>query len=227
MKTLGVIGGLGPAASAYFMELITRLTPAKTDQEHLDIILFSRPNVPDRTAYILDNEKPSPAPSMIDTVKKLESLGVAYICAPCVTSHYIFDEIQRETGAQLVNMIAETVSVLKARGCKKAGIMATTGTVSSKLFQSALSSEGLEWALPDENSQALVMHAIYDEVKAGKKVDAESFMKAADNLFSQGCDCIILGCTELSVVNRDLALDERFVDAMEVLARKCIKLCMD
>lgn len=225
MKTLGIIGGLGPMASAYFLELITSLTNAKTDQEHLDIILFSRPNVPDRTQFILDNSNPSPAPSMIETAKTLQGLGAKYICAPCVTSHYIFDEIKANISVPLINMIDETAAALKAKSCKKAGILATSGTIKSQLFQSALKKEGIAHAVPDDHAQEIVMNAIYNEVKAGKAVNINSFKNATENLFSKGCDFIILGCTELSIINKEFELDERHVDALEILAKKCIELC--
>lgn len=224
MKTLGIIGGLGPMASAYFLELITKLTNVEHDQEHLDIILFSRPDVPDRTAYVLDNTKPSPAVSMTETAKTLEKLGAAYICAPCVTSHYIFDEIQAEINVPLVNMIDETVAALKKRGSKKAGIMATSGTVSSELFQAALEKAEIDFVLPDDETQTIIMDIIYNEVKAGKPVDIKRFLSTADKLFATGCDSVILGCTELSVINNN-RLDNRFVDALTALAQKCIELC--
>ena len=85
MNSLGVIGGLGPMATAYLLELITDMTDARTDQEHLDAIIFNRPSVPDRTAYILHHTKPSPVPPMIDIAQKLEALGV---CAPQKAWHY-------------------------------------------------------------------------------------------------------------------------------------------
>ncbi len=213
-------------ASAYFLEQITRLTDAETDQQHLDIIMFSRPNVPDRTAYVLDNTKPSPAPFMIDTAQTLESLGADYICAPCVTSHYIFGEIQSAVNVPLINMIDETVAALKEKGCRKAGIMATTGTIRSGLFQAALKKAGIDFTVPGEERQSVIMDIIYNEVKAGNPVDMERFFGAADGFFSDGCDCVILGCTELSVINNG-QLDERFIDALTALAEKCIKLCKD
>ena len=94
MNSLGVIGGLGPMATAYLLELITDMTDARTDQEHLDAIIFNRPSVPDRTAYILDHTKPSPVPPMIDIAQKLEALGVCALATPCVTAHSFHDELQ-------------------------------------------------------------------------------------------------------------------------------------
>ena len=105
MKTLGIIGGLGPMATAYLLQLIIEMTDAKTDQEHLDVIVFDRPQVPDRTAHILDPEKPSPLPSMTATAKTLEGLGAGCLCAPCVTSHYFYKELAGSVSSPFLNMV--------------------------------------------------------------------------------------------------------------------------
>jgi len=225
MKTLGIIGGLGPMATACFLQQLIEMTDAKTDQAHLDVIVFNRPNVPDRTAYILDNTKPSPAVSMIETAKILESLGASCIAAPCITSHYVFPQIQQSVGIPLIHMVEETALCLLQAGKKKAGIMATTGTVQSALFQKALQSQGLDFRIPDERHQRLVMKLIYDDVKAGRPADMADFEMAVQNLNAQGCDSIILGCTELSVIKKNVDIGTGFLDAMEVLSKVCIETC--
>lgn len=225
MKTLGIIGGLGPMATACFLQQIIEMTDAKTDQEHLDVIVFNRPDVPDRTAYILDRTKPSPAVSMIATAKTLEALGACCLAAPCVTSHAVFTDIQQQVGIPLIHMVEETAQVLKQAGRKKAGIMATSGTVQSALFQTALHHEGLDYCIPDEQHQRMVMKLIYDDIKAGNPADMRDFDAAAQNLRAQGCDSIILGCTELSVIKKNEEIGPGFLDAMEVLSKACIMAC--
>ena len=93
MKTLGIIGGMGPMATAYLLELIIQMTAAKTDQEHLGAVVLNNPQVPARTAYILDREKPSPLPVLEGMAHALENLGCGVLCAPCVTSHYFYQEL--------------------------------------------------------------------------------------------------------------------------------------
>lgn len=212
-------------ATAHLLQLVIEMTDAKTDQEHLDVIVFDRPNVPDRTAYLLDRTKPSPLPSMTQTAKTLESLGAGVLCAPCVTSHYFYQELAGSVNVPFLNMVTETAAELKSAGCKKAGIMATTGTVRTGLFQTAFEAAGLESAIPDEAGQALVMSLIYDDVKAGKPADAEKFKRAVEPLFAAGCDCVVLGCTELSLVKKELGLNGQYLDALEVLAKRCVELC--
>ncbi len=224
MKTLGIIGGLGPMATAYLLQLIIEMTDAKTDQEHLDVIVFDRPRVPDRTAHILDPQKPSPLPSMRETARTLEKLGAGVLCAPCVTSHYFYRELSGCVQIPFLNMVEEIARELKAAGKRKAGIMATTGTVHTGLFQRALEQEGLAAALPSEEGQKLVMSLIYDDIKAGKPADPEKFRKVREELFGAGCDSIILGCTELSLIKKN-GLGPGYLDALEVLAKRCVESC--
>ena len=110
-------------------------------------------------------------------------------------------------------------------GKTKAGILATTGTVKTRLFQQALESRGLSWAVPSGQGQELVMSLIYEDIKAGRPVNLGKFRRASDELFDQGCDCVILGCTELSLVKRDTALGHGYLDALEVLSKGCVKAC--
>ncbi len=225
MKSFGIIGGLGPMATAYLMELIVDMTDAKTDQEHIDAIIFNRPGVPDRTAYILDPSKPSPVPPMVDMAQKLENLGVCAIGTPCVTAHSFHEDLQSSVNVPFIHMVQETAAYLKAAGCKKAGIMATSGTVHMGLFQKALTDIGLDYALPDKAMQENVMSLIYDNVKAGIPADMDKFRAVSEALRSDGCDAVILGCTELSIIKRDNEIGPGYLDALEVLARAAILTC--
>lgn len=225
MKTLGIIGGLGPMATAYLLQLIIEMTDAKTDQEHLDVIVFDRPRVPDRTVYILDQSKPSPLPSMTDTARTLEALGAGCLCAPCVTSHYFYRELADSVSVPFLNMVEETAAELVTAGIKRPGILATTGTVCTGLIQSAFLDCGLTPVLPSEAGQALVMELIYNEIKAGKPADPEKFQKVSEMLYRLGCDCIVLGCTELSLIKKSTSLDGLYLDALEVLAKRCVEEC--
>ena len=105
MKTLGIIGGMGPMATAYLLELIIRMTDAKTDQEHLNIMVFNNPQVPDRTSYILDRTKPSPLPVLEGMAHSLETMGAQVLCAPCVTSHYFYQELSSSVSVPFLHMV--------------------------------------------------------------------------------------------------------------------------
>ena len=226
MKNLGVIGGLGPMATAYFLELVVKMTDVKKDQEHLPVTLLSRPAIPDRTAYILGESDKSPLPEIIDYAKTLESLGVTCIAIPCITSHYFYSEFAKSVKIPVINIVVETASYLKKLGIKKVGIMATSGTISTNLFQDALKKEGIEFATPSDDGQKKVMHLIYSNVKAGLPVETKLFEEVTKELKDMGCECIILGCTELSLIKRDYDIGKGYLDALEVLAMASV-LCND
>ena len=224
-QMLGVIGGLGPIATAYFMELVTVMTDARTDQEHLPMLICSLPSIPDRTRHILDNTQPSPLPEMLRIGNFLALQGVQRIAIPCVTAHYFIRELEAKIPVPLLNGVRETARHLKEHGITKAGIMATDGTVCSGIFHRELENCGIEAVVPSVQRQADVMSLIFDNIKAGIPADMEKFHAVRQELQEKGAQAIILGCTELSLIKRDYAIGAGFVDAMEVLAQQAVLQC--
>ena len=224
-QTLGVIGGLGPIATAHFMELIIRMTEAHTDQEHLDMIIYNRPSIPDRTGYILDQTKPNPLPEMIRVGNALARQGAKLIAIPCMTAHYFHRDLSGYIQAPSVHAIHETCVHLKKHGIQRVGILATDGTIRSKLFQQELQRHGIEAVIPGPEGQKCVMSVIYDDIKANRPAEMEKFRFASDDLRAKGAQAIILGCTELSLVKRDCRIGAGYLDAMEVLAQTCVLRC--
>ncbi len=224
-STLGVIGGLGPMATAYFMELVTCMTDALVDQDHLEMIVHSSPSIPDRTSYILDRSKPNPLPQIIDIGNRLAAAGAKWIAIPCITAHYFYDTLEAEISAQIINGIEETVLHLKKNGVTKVGIMATDGTITTGLFQKELNTHGIEAIVPAKANQANVMHLIYENIKASRPVEMELFHAVSDELRKNGAQAIILGCTELALIKRDYEIGPGYIDAMEVLAQQAVVRC--
>lgn len=224
-KTLGVIGGLGPIATAHFMELVINMTDVPADQQHLPMIVYNAPYIPDRTAYILDNEKESPLPEMLRIGNALQQQGADCIAIPCVTAHYFFDKLEEGIHAPLINGVRETVRHLRENGIRRVGIMATDGTIRSGIFHRELLAQGLEPIAPEPEAQKHVMHLIFENIKAGKPADMDRFFAAADALRQAGAEAMILGCTELSLIKRDHAIGTGFIDAMEVLAQQSVIAC--
>ena len=225
MKKLGVIGGLGPMATAYFLQLLVQMTEARTDQEHIEVLLHSKPQIPDRTRFILGQSRDDPLPQMVEIGRELAGQGAELIAVPCVTAHYFQKKLEDSIGIPVVDTIRETALSLKAAGVTKAGILATDGTIESGLFQRAFAGEGISAMLPDRAGQQAVMQIIYQNVKAGQPVDSAAFWRVAEGLFGQGAQAVLLACTELSLVKRDFGLGEGFLDVMEVLARKAVLIC--
>lgn len=224
--SVGVIGGLGPAATTYFMERVIDFTAATCDQEHINMIVFNHATTPDRTAWIIGANDRDPLPVMINDAKTLSSLGVSFIVIPCNTAHYFYEDIQQAVDIPVVNIVEETVCYAAAQvdNMHTIGIMATDGTIHTKSYQSAAKKMGLSYVVPDEEMQKAIMEIIYDGVKCGRPVSRAEFDTVANHLRTRGADSIILGCTELSVLKRDLQIhDEDIIDSIDVLAVETVR----
>lgn len=225
MKRLGIIGGLGPMATAYFMQLIIEMTDARTDQDHIETIVYNFPKTPDRTKYILGLSELNPAPEMIRIGKLLAQQQVDVLAIPCVTAHYFHAQLEKEIGIPVVHGIRKTAEYLAERNIRCVGVMATDGTIQSNLFQQELDAKGIKAVVPDKVNQRKVMQMIYDDIKAGKRADMKKFREVTKNLQEQQAEVIILGCTELSVIKRDEKLKKGYLDILDVLARSCVLSC--
>lgn len=224
-KKLGIIGGLGPMASAQFLSLLTAMTVADNDQNHIETILYSKPNTPDRTAYLLGKSQESPLPALLDSARTLESIGAQVLAMPCMTAYSFSREIAGAVSAELIHPIEETAHLLAENGCHNVGIMATDGTLRVGLFQQALSAAGIACSIPEEKQQRLVMHMIYENVKKGQPADLDMLEAVTKHLRGMGADRVILGCTELSVIKQTQPIGNGYLDAMEVLAARAIEAC--
>ncbi len=227
-KILGVLGGVGPLATIYFADLVVKMTDAKTDQEHIAMVILNHSSIPDRTDYILDKTKPNPLPVMIKDAKLLEDDNCDFIVIPCNTAHYFYDEIQKSINIPIINILEETVCYCERTipNLKKIGVLATVGTLKSKAYQNIIEKHNLECVVPSEYDQKSLMNIIYNQVKAGEEVDIFEFQRIIGEMKKQGCDAVVLGCTELSVIKKDFKIDRPdVVDSMECLARASILAC--
>ena len=224
-KVLGIIGGVGPLATMLLGEMIVKRTKAKTDQQHVNMVITNNTSIPDRTTYILDRSKANPVPVMISDAAKLKSIGAEVLAVPCNTAHSFYQDIQQGADMQVLHMINETAKRAAQIGAKKVGILATTGTLTASVYQLACQRAGVQPVVPDEETQELVMSVIYDDVKAGRPVDFLKWQQIINKLEELGCDRIILGCTELSIVKKELNLDEMYIDSLMVLAESAILAC--
>lgn len=224
MKKVGIIGGLGPMAMVYFLQLITEMTDASKDQEHIELLIHSKPQIPNRTGYIVGKSEENPLLALTEVGKELVQCGVDFIAIPCITAHYFQKELEKQIGCSIVHAIEETAKYLKSENIMKIGLMATDGTIKSKLFQTIMEQYGIECFVPNKDNQAHVMHLIYENVKAGKKPEMDLFYQVSDALFQAGVQVVLLGCTELSLIKRDNILGHGFLDVLEVLAKQVVIL---
>ncbi|WP_258084407.1 cysteate racemase [Thermococcus thermotolerans] len=224
-RTIGILGGMGPLATAELFRRIVEKTPAKRDQDHPRIIIYNDPKIPDRTAFILGNGE-DPRPALIKGAKKLESWGADFIIMPCNTAHFFADDIQRAIGIPLVSMVEATAERIAEMGLRKVGLLATDGTVKGLVYHRPLLRRGIGIAVPDGKDQELVMKAIYDGVKAGKLELGRGLLLEVAERLQPRVDGIIAGCTEVSVALRPGDLKVPLIDPLDVIAEKAVKLAL-
>lgn len=228
MKTVGVIGGIGPRSTFLFGEMVVNLRHATTDQDNIPMIIMNDTSIPDRTAFILDNTLPNPVPRLIHNIKLLNTLGVDMITIICNTAYAFIDELQAETSAPILNMPLHTIEKLVTEGIRKAGIASTAGSRKVGLYEKYAWDYGLDLISVDDQLQEVLMHIIYGKIKAGKPTNSTDLRPVTEFLFDHGCEKIIMGCTELSVYKRDHQLSNQyFTDPIEVLASVIIEKASD
>lgn len=219
---VGVLGGMGPMATNYFMKLVIELTKATCDQDHIDMIILNHATISDRTNFIIGKSLDNPSLALISDAKTLESLGVSFIVIPCNTAHFFYDDIQKNVNVEVVNMLDCVLDEID-KNKAKVGIMATRGTIESGLYQEKALERGYEVFLPNEYYQNRIMSFIYDNVKKGKPVSFEEFEEVLTYFYTNGCDFIVIGCTELSVIVNDLGIEDRkLLDSLDILAKTVV-----
>lgn len=222
---LGILGGLGPMATVYFYELLTRHTKACCDQDHIDIIINSHATTPDRSAFITGRSDDDPLAVMVDDIRRMKTYGADIVAIPCNTAHYFYDKLKASTDLPILNIMEETAATLASIGVKRAGILATDGTVYSGTYDRFLSAHGIDCIRPTLEDQKTVMRIIYDDIKNGKTPDVDAFLAVSERLRTVGADALILGCTELSLIKKHYRLPPYFIDSLDVLAARAIEAC--
>ena len=221
-KTIGIIGGMGPLATADLFKKIIINTKASTDQEHIKILIDNNTEIPDRTSAIIHNEK-NPLPQLIKSAVLLWAMGAQILAMPCNTAHYFHSEVQKNVEIPVLNMIELTCNSLLQKGIKKAGLLATEGTIRSGIYQKVFERSGIELIIPNEKEQAAITDLIYCGVKAGKKnYDVKNVKKVMQEIVDGGSETLILGCTELPVAMDMYNLDFVTCDPTLELARGAI-----
>ena len=225
-EAVGVIGGVGSMAGAYYMRRVFEFTKVDKDQDHNNLLMYSHATIADRTAYILGKSNESPLPDLLSDAHILEALGCKFITIPCNTAQYFYDFLQENLSIPVVNIVKETTNFIKEHfpNHRKIGILATDGTLETGIYQKHLDNLGLETILPDKMTQKAIMTMIYEGVKKGKAINSNDFEYLLDKFRALGAEKIILGCTELSVVKIDLAYHQSdVIDALDVLAYETVR----
>lgn len=222
-KVIGILGGMGPLATADLYKKIVLHTDAGCDQEHIRTIIDSNTAIPDRTAALL-NGGPDPAAEMIKSAKILEKAGADFIIMPCNTAHNFHSDVKAAVSIPVLHMIELTREALKRRGIDCAGLLATDGTIRTRIYQKCFDGSGIELLTPNEHDQKAVMDVIYKGVKAGNgSFDTGAIRETAEALMKRGAQSLILGCTELPLAFDLYGLDYPVTDPTLELAMGAIR----
>ena len=227
-RILGVLGGMGPLASAQFMLRLTLLTPAERDQDHIPAVLWSDPRIPDRTKG-KQGTGPDPLPFLLRGIAGLRQAGCRAIAIPCNTAHGWYDEMAAAAGCPILHIVDAAADELRRVGVGPGtiGVMGTAGTLAMRLYQDRLGAQGWDCLIPPpEQMQRLVSPAIA-LVKANRLADAYApLAEAARDLVARGARAVVLGCTEIPLglaTGPTEALGAPIIDTIDGLARAAIR----
>jgi aspartate racemase len=207
IKKLGVLGGMGPAASAEFIKRLIEQTPAKSDQEHIPFILWSDPRIPDRSTSMRNGDD-KPLPYLLKGIQGLRSAECNLIVIPCNTAHFWFDEMSKSLSwhGKIIHIVDSVADALRSVNVTntKIGIIGTQATIEFGLYQYMLNKLGWECIVPSkEHMENLVQPAI-DLIKANKIDSAKLLiLDTIQSLINDGAQAVVLGCTELPLAIRE------------------------
>ena len=222
-KTLGVLGGMGPAATADFQRVLAERTPAGTAQAHPRMIVYSHTITPDRTTFLL-GKGPDPTEYIKDGLKTLIGWGADILCVTCNTAHYFIDGFRDEIEKPIVHIIDETILKSSQVSPKGAWLTATLGTMRTGLYQRHAAECGYNFRIPDEQTQ-IEIHDMTDMVKAGLHKEAgEKFRGIIERLWAIEKLPIVGACTEIPIAYANTGLDPQMgISSLEALADGCIR----
>jgi len=218
---------MGPEATVFFFNLLVKHTAAAKDQDHIPIIIHNNPKIPERTAAVL-GKGPSPAPLLAAGVRKLAAAGADFIVMPCVTAHAFFRELKAASPVPILNLLEETLSFARKTipELARAGLLASTGTIKSGLFEKTFSRAGIEIITPTEEEQGLVIEAIFGPrgIKAGftSGRPRRLLLAVGCRLIERGARAVIAGCTEVPLALREGDFPVPLLEPMRIAAAACI-----
>ncbi|MGH3359284.1 MAG: aspartate/glutamate racemase family protein [Nocardioidaceae bacterium] len=222
-RIVGILGGMGPAATADFYDRLIRATPARHDQDHLRVVIWSDPTVPNRHEALI-GDGTDPTPWLEHGVRQLRQCGAEIVVAPCNTVHAFLPTIMADKDVEFLSIIDTMVDEVAAAGTgDRVGLLAADGALASGLYQSALRAAGKQTVLPADRSQQALMRTIY-RVKSGSagSREAEQLSSVLDELEAAGAHSVIIGCTELSVLSGDVRSGVHLMDAADALVRRTV-----
>ena len=228
LKTVGVIGGMGPAATVDFMDKLLKATEAPTEQDNLRLLVDCNPHVPDRNHLTPDG--PQPGPVLAEMARGLERSGADFVVMACNTAHAYEGEILAALGVPFVSLIAETAAMLKARypAVKRVGLLAAAGCLDARLYQDAFARDGVESLTLDAEGLHRFMTLLYEIKRGAVSAASRAEMRAlADLLIAAGAEVVVAGCTEVPLVLSQADIAKPLLDTTAVLVERTLAYARD
>lgn len=223
--TLGVLGGMGPAATAEFQRLLAVKAPATCDQEHPRMIVYSHTVTPDRTTYLL-GKGPDPEPYLLDGLRTLIGWGADRLAVTCNTAHFFIDKFvaQGLIDVPVIHIVEETIRTCRERSPEGAWLTATLGTMNTGIYQRHAEATGYRFRIPDE-AMRVEIHAVTDMVKGGQLQEAGiRYRDIVDRLWKIERIPVVQACTELPVAWQQAGLPQDMgISSLEALADGCLR----
>jgi aspartate racemase len=224
---LGVLGGMGPLATADFLYKLAAATRAGRDQEHIPVIVHGDCTTPDRTAAVL-GQGPSPLPQLLEGIEFLNAARCPVIAIPCNSAHVWYADMAQASLAPVLHIVQASARQVQRNDAatRRVGVLSTEGTYRMGIYKGELEKLGFEVVTPTQEEFATLVSPAIADIKANRMAEAEAkFDVAADRLLERGAEQIILGCTEipLGMVPRTKANPKSIVDSTQALVTAVIE----
>ncbi|WP_028022135.1 cysteate racemase [Enterovibrio calviensis] len=224
--TVGILGGMGPEATVDLMRRIIKATPATDDADHIRLLVDNDPKVPSRIRYLIEKTGESPAPYMAKMACGLVEGGADVLVIPCNTAHHFYDDVAQAVSVPVLNILelaAEKIHRLYP-DINRVGLLGSSALQITQLYAPAFAARDIETVFPDTDRQEALM-ALIRAVKANTHTEelTDAFNLAAEDLEDQGAGCLLIACTELSVIAKTLKTPLPKLDASQILAERIVK----
>lgn len=219
MRKIGIIGGMGPEATALLFQRIVAQTPADDDRDHLPLLIDNDPGIPSRIAFLIEGNKIDPTAHLCKIAQNLEKAGCSALAMPCNTAHFFAKAISESVSIPLINMIEHTARHIKTKGWTKIGMFCSPALRKVGVFEAAFAQNGLEALFPANDSEPL---QIIRQIKAGQPPDTALIARLLSELEAHGAHGVLISCSELSLFRDHLVTPLPLVDSLDVLTTEIL-----